>query len=876
MNHDGIPLGRRARAVRALCAALLLLLGASALAEETAEWLVLGPFDNPKEGSVCVGFARDFLMDSGGEAAARPQEGNKDGNRVWLPVKGQASGLDFYEIFPGELNTVAYAYREFNRPAAARAVLRVGSDDGSKIWLNGKLVYARHLHRALTPGEDAVFIDLVAGINRLLVKVDQGNGGWAFSLAFSDYAAEETLLAKTRLRSVEISLADESVPIGGTLMGWVTSKPSFALSGEFKVRALGESGKLLGEIKTEASRPFSFTLPAGYSGVVSLSVVPSGPYARLRAERAYAIAGDSLPVFARAARSARNVLTRLPPGRRRSTLSFLASQLEGKTSPSLATFARQMSATSRIAELLADGVNETTEFTGLRQWAYRSVLDGSDQPYSLYLPDTFDPGKTYPLIITLHGYTGNDFDQASSIASLTPDNYIIAAPFGRGDIGYRLQGERDVLDVLDQIQSRYRIDADRVYLMGSSMGGMGAWRIGQLYPDRFAAIAPFCGWTGTDYLENLGGLGVLIVHGDDDSSVSDYPDRQAAIYLRSLGYDLRFDSLPGVGHNAWTAWSDTFGGESIFSYFSAKKRDPWPKKVNLVAPRELYGKKAWVNIESFSAPRSPAHISAEILDGRHIEAIADGVNACSFDLRHPALEKKGRILIRLNGYDIPADADTEALFTREAGSERFSLVRDGEKAIPRNEGGGLADLFMKPLYVVVGTTDERTTQSLASFARRLCDWRASETMGAGIKVGEFRVIEDKALTTEMAASASLLLLGSARENSLTARLATALPAEFGAGKVKVGGKTFKKAGLIMIRPNPESPGQLVAAISLPKRGRPMDGFAGWLAQTLRMYHGTDSDITGIMTADVMVFDERGAILWQAAYDSAWDKLIPVK
>jgi enterochelin esterase-like enzyme len=659
-------------------------------------------------------------------------------------------------------------------------------------------------------------------------------------------------------------------------MGWVGSTPSFALSGTFTVLARDEGGKTLRTFKAEASRPFSFALPAHYSGIVSLSVEPSGPYARLRAERAYAIAGDPLPAFARASQSARNALTRLPPGRRYSTLSFLADQLDGKTDPSLATFPRQTAAAYRVAELLAEGVDEKTEFTGLKQWAYRSILDGSDQPYSLYLPDGFDSGKAYPLIVTLHGYSGTDYDQAKSIASLAPADYIIVAPFGRGDLGYRLQGERDVLDVLDLIQARYRIDADRVYLMGSSMGGMGTWRIGQLYPDRFAAIAPFCGWSGTDYLGNLGGLGVLIVHGDDDPTVSIYSDRQAASYLGSLGYDLRFDSLPGVGHNAWTAWAATFGGESIFTFFSARKRDPWPKQVSLAAPRELYGKKAWVRIDAFAMPRSPARLSAEIVDGRHLEVIADSVKGFTLDLRHPALEKKGRILVRVNGYDVPADAGKEARFVREVGSDRFSLARSGIASAPLNAGGGLADLFMKPLYVVVGTKDKRATAALASFARNLCAWRPSAAMGIGSKVGAFRVIEDKALTTEMAASASLILLGSARENSVTERMTAALPAEFGAGKVRVGGKAFKKAGLIMVRPNPEATGQLVSVIALPKRGRPMDRFAENLAQSLRLYRGTDDDIAGVTTADVMVFNERGSILWQAAYDSEWKELLPLK
>jgi pimeloyl-ACP methyl ester carboxylesterase len=837
---------------------------------------VLGPFENPLRGSACLGFSRDYLAASGGEAAAHPQKGSKVGELSWRLVEGPASGLNFGAVYPGITDKVAYAYREFNWPSATRAVLRVGSDDGAKIWLNGTLVYARHLHRSLSPGEDAVAIDLKAGMNRLLVKVDQGSGEWGFSTVIADYAAEDALVAKAKLQSLTVSLAEDTVPVGGSVIGWVGSSPSFALSGTFTVRACDESGKLMREFKAEASRPFSFSLPASYSGIVSFNVVPSGAYARLRAAGAYAIAGEPEPVFARASKSARDALAHIPQGRRFSTLSFLASQLEGKTDPSLATFARQTAAAYRVAELVAAGVDESTEFTGLRQWAYRSSLDGSDQPYSLYLPASYNPSKAYPLIACLHGYTGNDFDQAKSVANLAPDDYLIVAPFGRGDLGYGLQGERDVMDVLDQVQARYKVDPDRVYLMGVSMGGMGTWRLGQLYSDRFAAIAPFCGWSGTDSLGNLGGLGVLIVHGDSDPTVPDYFDRQAASTLSSIGTPPRFDSLRGVGHDAWNAWANEFGGDTLFKFFSAHKRNPWPMKVSLTAPRELYGKKAWVKIDAFSLPRSPARLNAEIIDGRHLEVVTEGVKAFSLDLSHPALEKKGRVLVRVNGFDIPAETGKQARFSQEPGSERFSFIKGQAIAAPRNDGGGLADLCMRPLYVVVGTKDKRSAKSLALFAKKLCDWRPSPEMGIGSKVGDFRVIQDKELSPAMAASASLLLLGSAKENAVTARLAAAFPATFDPDKVSVAGKTYKNAGLIMARPHPEAEGQLLGVISLPKNGKLLDRFAEGLGRSLRLYRMVDNDIPGVMTPDVMVFDRQGSILYQASYDSEWKELVPGK
>ena len=47
--------------------------------------------------------------------------------------------------------------------------------------------------------------------------------------------------------------------------------------------------------------------------------------------------------------------------------------------------------------------------------------------------------------------------------------------------------------LLDEVLQKYRVDADRVYLTGNSMGGTGTWALAADRPDHLAAIAPICG-----------------------------------------------------------------------------------------------------------------------------------------------------------------------------------------------------------------------------------------------------------------------------------------------------------------------------------------------------------------------------------------------
>jgi poly(3-hydroxybutyrate) depolymerase len=54
-------------------------------------------------------------------------------------------------------------------------------------------------------------------------------------------------------------------------------------------------------------------------------------------------------------------------------------------------------------------------------------------------------------------------------------------------------GSPDPQKVLDSVETSLRIDVNRIYLTGFSMGGYGTWETAIAYPDVFAAIAPICG-----------------------------------------------------------------------------------------------------------------------------------------------------------------------------------------------------------------------------------------------------------------------------------------------------------------------------------------------------------------------------------------------
>ena len=154
-------------------------------------WLVCGPFPNRGGASINT----DFLAQAGGEASIRPRLGLRhpspsvpSGWVEWQLVEANPNGrLDFKKYLHPNLQNVAYAAVYVQSEVARPALLKLGSNDRLKVWLNGELVHTYLQPRASGPDVDIVPVELKAGENLLLAKVDNTGGSWWL------YARFETL-----------------------------------------------------------------------------------------------------------------------------------------------------------------------------------------------------------------------------------------------------------------------------------------------------------------------------------------------------------------------------------------------------------------------------------------------------------------------------------------------------------------------------------------------------------------------------------------------------------------------------------------------------------------------------------------------------------
>jgi small subunit ribosomal protein S20 len=174
-------------------------------------FLVVGPFPNAlgSDAKGRPGLDRDYLTTVGGEAAARfaasttvAWEGQTFGARE--ATLDARSTLDFVKLFGADTDRkTAYAYAEWTAGKPIVALALFGSDDGAVVWLNGRQVHRVAVDRALNRNEDRFELSLVAGTNRLLVKVDNGTMAWGFALRVLDDEGRRRLEALDARRHLE-------------------------------------------------------------------------------------------------------------------------------------------------------------------------------------------------------------------------------------------------------------------------------------------------------------------------------------------------------------------------------------------------------------------------------------------------------------------------------------------------------------------------------------------------------------------------------------------------------------------------------------------------------------------------------------------------
>jgi len=197
--------------------------------------------------------------------------------------------------------------------------------------------------------------------------------------------------------------------------------------------------------------------------------------------------------------------------------------------------------------------------------------------YLLYLPDSYsDSEKEWPFMLFLHG-AGERGDKVDQVKKHGPPKlveagkdlpFIIASPQCQKD---KRWDPHTLSFLVDDIVSNHRIDVDRIYVTGLSMGGYGTWAIAGENPTRFAAVAPICGGGARSWARGIvkEKLPVWVFHGAKDQTVPLEESQRMVDAIKHFGGDVKFTIYPEAKHDSWTEAYDT---PELYEWFLSHKR----------------------------------------------------------------------------------------------------------------------------------------------------------------------------------------------------------------------------------------------------------------------------------------------------------------
>ncbi len=151
------------------------------------DWLILGPIMDKADQN----HNKVFPPERDAVDLARTYDGRR-GKIRWREYHSDQDKIDLLQATALPLDrsqgAVAYAVCWVRSDKKRLALLATGSDDGIKVWINRKIVHDKAANRPAEPASERTTVEMAAGWNELLVKIDNHSGAWEFYLELRDPA----------------------------------------------------------------------------------------------------------------------------------------------------------------------------------------------------------------------------------------------------------------------------------------------------------------------------------------------------------------------------------------------------------------------------------------------------------------------------------------------------------------------------------------------------------------------------------------------------------------------------------------------------------------------------------------------------------------
>lgn len=173
------------------------------------------------------------------------------------------------------------------------------------------------------------------------------------------------------------------------------------------------------------------------------------------------------------------------------------------------------------------------------------------QKYQLFVPRGYSDKQAWPLVVFLSA-SNQSAGWPAWKKTCEKEGVFFCSPLTAGNNVAAMPRARIILDAVDDVRRKYRIDPDQTYLSGFSGGGRMACAIGFSLPEIFAGVVPVCGTnplSPPDYLRHrlVDRVSVAFVTGERDFNRKEN-EVYMAPYFEQLGIRSKLWVAQGVAH----------------------------------------------------------------------------------------------------------------------------------------------------------------------------------------------------------------------------------------------------------------------------------------------------------------------------------------
>jgi hypothetical protein len=432
---------------------------------------------------------------------------------------------------------------------------------------------------------------------------------------------------------------------------------------------------------------------------------------------------------------------------------------------------------------------------GIQEWAYESPADDSGQPFKLNIPTDYDPARPPGLLVILHANTANHLEHSGWMKPHPGMFELAVLGRARGE-GYEGLAEADVLQAIDYVEKHWRIDTNRVHLSGGSMGGMGVFNLGADYPHLFASAQINFGILLARPVNNLSTLPVYALHSQDDWLAPIVTSRAPMEWLRQLGGQVIFDETNGFGHGVADIGNQR---AEVWRQRQVRPDSRTVRRLDFTAVSGAAQRAWWAEIMEWGPTPRPAHFALTAAADNTLYAELSNITRLRLRIGESPFDSKQPLRVSVGGavpFEVSAPLPESLVLV--SGSPDWQAETNTRLPSFRlhSPGGPMLLYDGSPLLIVYGTSGDtnicEVMRSAAEAASKSANpgWAYDGGPAGNDGVphhqnlyGRLKMKADRDVTETDLQTCQLVLIGTAQQNNVVARMAPQLPVRWTGDKI---------------------------------------------------------------------------------------------